>query len=38
MINRYSSRKESISDSLLNKKLKKAKSYDRIEGIGWILM
>jgi len=32
MIKRYSSRRESISDSLLNKKLKKAKSYDRIAG------
>lgn len=32
MINRYSSRRESISDSLLNKKLKNAKSYDRIAG------
>jgi len=32
MIRRYSSRRESISDSLLNKKLKNAKSYDRIAG------
>lgn len=32
MISRYSSRRESISDSLLNKKLKNAKSYDRIAG------
>jgi hypothetical protein len=32
MIKRYSSRRESISDSLLNKKLEKAKSYDRIAG------
>lgn len=32
MINRYSSRRESISDSLLNKKLKNAKNYDRIAG------
>jgi len=32
MIKRYSSRRESISDSLLNKKLNKAKSYDRIAG------
>ncbi|HZK01056.1 MAG TPA: phospholipase D-like domain-containing protein, partial [Tissierellaceae bacterium] len=32
MINRYSSRRESLSDSLLNKKLKDAKSYDRIAG------
>ena len=32
MIKRYSSRRESISDSLLNKKLKKARSYDRIAG------
>jgi SNF2 family DNA or RNA helicase len=32
LINRYSSRRESISESLLNKKLKNAKSYDRIAG------
>lgn len=32
MINRYSSRRESLSDSLLNKNLKDAKSYDRIAG------
>ena len=32
MITRYSSRRESISDSLLNNKLKNAKSYDRIAG------
>ncbi|PKM83667.1 MAG: helicase SNF2 [Firmicutes bacterium HGW-Firmicutes-13] len=32
MIKRYSSRRESISDSLLNDKLKNAKSYDRIAG------
>lgn len=32
MITRYSSRRESISDSLLNQKLKNAKSYDRIAG------
>lgn len=32
MISRYSSRRESISDSLLNRKLKNAKSYDRIAG------
>src|SRR6056297_1182160 len=32
MIRRYSSRRESISDTLLNKKLKNAKSYDRIAG------
>lgn len=32
MINRYSSRRESLSGSLLNKKLKNAKSYDRIAG------
>ncbi len=32
MINRFSSRRESISDSLLNKRLKNAKSYDRIAG------
>lgn len=32
MIKRYSSRRDSISDSLLNRKLKKAKSYDRIAG------
>lgn len=32
MINRYSSRRESITDSLLNKKIKNAKSYDRIAG------
>ena len=32
MITRYSSRRESISDSLLNDKLKNAKSYDRIAG------
>lgn len=32
MINRYSSRRESLKDSLLNKKLKDAKSYDRIAG------
>jgi len=32
MINRYSSRRESISDSLLNDKLSNAKSYDRIAG------
>lgn len=32
LINRYSSRRESLSDSLFNKKLKKAKSYDRIAG------
>lgn len=32
MINRYSSRRESLSDSLLNKKLKNARSYDRIAG------
>lgn len=32
MIKRYSSRRESISDSLLNKRLKNAKSYDRIAG------
>jgi hypothetical protein len=32
MINRYSSRREFLSDSLLNKKLKDAKSYDRIAG------
>src|SRR5690554_3353109 len=32
MINRYSSRRESLSGSLLSKKLKNAKSYDRIAG------
>lgn len=32
MINRYSSRRESISDSLLNDKLKNAQNYDRIAG------
>ena len=32
MITRYSSRRESIAGSLLNKKLKNAKSYDRIAG------
>ena len=32
MITRYSSRRESISDSLLNERLKEAKSYDRIAG------
>ena len=32
LINRYSSRRESLSSSLLNKKLKNAKSYDRIAG------
>ncbi|PRX23243.1 helicase-like protein [Orenia metallireducens] len=32
MIKRYSSRRESISDSLLNKRLENAKSYDRIAG------
>lgn len=32
MIKRYSSRREAISDSLLNKKLKNAQSYDRIAG------
>lgn len=32
MLNRYSSRRESLSDSLLNKKLKNAKKYDRIAG------
>lgn len=32
MINRYSSRREFLSGSLLNKKLKGAKSYDRIAG------
>lgn len=32
MINRYSSRRGSISDSLLNNKLKNAKNYDRIAG------
>lgn len=32
MIHRYSSRRESISDSLLNKRLKNAQSYDRIAG------
>lgn len=32
LINRYSSRRKSLSDSLLNNKLKKAKSYDRIAG------
>ncbi|MGO1652995.1 phospholipase D-like domain-containing anti-phage protein [Senegalia sp. (in: firmicutes)] len=32
MINRYSSRRGSLSGSLLNKKLKNAKSYDRIAG------
>lgn len=32
VISRYSSRRESLSDSLLNKKLKNAKSYDRIAG------
>ncbi len=32
LINRYSSRREPLSDSLLNKKLKNAKSYDRIAG------
>lgn len=33
MISRYSSRRESLSDSLLNKKLKDAKSYDRKAGV-----
>jgi len=32
MINRYSSRRESISESLLNRKLNNAQSYDRIAG------
>ena len=32
MINRYSSRRESLSSSFLNKKLINAKSYDRIAG------
>src|SRR5690625_1344354 len=32
MINRYSSRRESLSDSLFNRKLKNAQSYDRIAG------
>jgi len=32
MIYRYSSRREAISDSLLNEKLNNAKSYDRIAG------
>ena len=32
MINRYSSRKEKLDESFLNKKLKNAKSYDRIAG------
>ena len=32
MINRYSSRKEKLDESFLNKKLKEAKSYDRIAG------
>ena len=32
MIKRYSSRRESLSDSLFNKKLKNARSYDRIAG------
>ena len=32
MIRRYSSRRESLSDSLFNKKLENAKSYDRIAG------
>jgi len=32
MIRRYSSRRESISDTFLNKHLKNAKSYDRIAG------
>lgn len=32
MINRYSSRRGSISDSLLSNKLKNAKNYDRIAG------
>lgn len=32
MINRYSSKRESLTDSLFNKKLKNAKSYDRIAG------
>ena len=32
MITRYSSRREPLSDALLNKKLKNAKSYDRIAG------
>lgn len=32
MIKRYSSRRESLSDSLLNERLKNAKSYDRIAG------
>lgn len=32
MINRYSSRREALSDSFLGKKLKNAKGYDRIAG------
>ena len=32
MIKRYSSRRESISESLLNERLKNAKNYDRIAG------
>lgn len=32
MIRRYSSRREAISDSLLNERLKNAKNYDRIAG------
>lgn len=32
MIKRYSSRRESLSDSLFNKKLKNARNYDRIAG------
>ncbi|MCK9217633.1 MAG: phospholipase D-like domain-containing protein [Firmicutes bacterium] len=32
MVNRYSSRRQSLTDSFLNKKLKDAKAYDRIAG------
>ena len=32
MINRYSSRKQNLQESFLSKKLKNAKSYDRIAG------